>query len=213
MPQPGLISRAWFKWKALRLPWRKTFLIGFDLSGNTFWEFKDALNAGRMRRIVKYSNKTPHYSDVKVTPQWHQWLRHTRDEPPTISEQQLDISRQAMMKQLAAEADERWNSKPSFLDAPTRNQPQAATGLKDPGGYAPQTEPEAKQGVRSAVDEPEKVEAASQGKQEGLDEGRFKGTKTRDRKENPWEKLQPKGNAGENWQPQGWTPAPAQRGR
>ncbi|PIA88911.1 NADH-ubiquinone oxidoreductase assembly factor N7BML [Cercospora beticola] len=213
MSKPGALARAWFKWKALRLPWRKTFLVGFDLSGNTFWEFKDALNAGRMRRIVKYSNKTPHYSDVKVTPQWHQWLRHTRDEPPTIQEQQYDISRQAMMKRLAAEADERWNSKPSFLDSPTRNQPQPAIGVKDPGGYAPQTEPEASQGVRSAVDEPSKVENASQGQQEGLHEGRFKGKKTKDKKENPWEKLQPKGNAGENWQPEGWAPKPMERGR
>lgn len=69
MPQPGVFARAWFKWKTLRLPWRKTFLVGFDLSGNTFWEFKDALNTNRMRRIVKYNNKTPHYSDVKVTRQ------------------------------------------------------------------------------------------------------------------------------------------------
>lgn len=24
----GLVMRAWFRWKALRLPWRKRFLIG-----------------------------------------------------------------------------------------------------------------------------------------------------------------------------------------
>lgn len=63
---PGPLSRLWFKWKALRLPWRKTFLVGFDLSGNTFWEFKDAINTERMRRIVQYSSKT-HYADVKIS--------------------------------------------------------------------------------------------------------------------------------------------------
>jgi hypothetical protein len=38
---------------------------GYDLQGNTFWEFKDALNAGRQRRIVKYNSWT-HHGDVKV---------------------------------------------------------------------------------------------------------------------------------------------------
>ena len=39
---------------------------GQDLRGNTFWEFKDALNAGRFRRIVKFDPKT-HFADVQVT--------------------------------------------------------------------------------------------------------------------------------------------------
>jgi hypothetical protein len=63
---PGAIKQLWFKWKTLRLPWRRQFLAGSDLSGNTFWEFKDALNAQRFRRIVKYA-KAGHYSDVKIS--------------------------------------------------------------------------------------------------------------------------------------------------
>lgn len=39
---------------------------GADLSGNTFWEFKDHMNANRLRRIVQYSRKT-YYSDVKIS--------------------------------------------------------------------------------------------------------------------------------------------------
>lgn len=39
---------------------------GQDLVGNTFWEFKDALNAGRWRRIVKFDPRTE-YSEVKVS--------------------------------------------------------------------------------------------------------------------------------------------------
>lgn len=39
---------------------------GVDLAGNSFWEFKDALNAGRLRRIVKYSRHA-HYGDVKIS--------------------------------------------------------------------------------------------------------------------------------------------------
>ena len=40
--------------------------IGFDLQGNTFWEFKDALHALRNRRIAKYSRST-HYGDVQIS--------------------------------------------------------------------------------------------------------------------------------------------------
>lgn len=208
---PGLLQQAWYKWKTLRLPWRKRFLAGADLAGNTFWEFKDALNANRWRRIVKYKN-TVHFGDAKVSPQWHQWLRHTREQPPSIQEQQYEVSRQAMMKQLAAEADERWNSKPSFLDAPSRQQPQPAIGVQDPGGYAPPTEPEAKQGVRNAVEGQEKVNDAMEGKSE--DEGRFKGrTKERKREPNPWADRRPKGGPNEQWQPAEWMPGVAQRGR
>jgi hypothetical protein len=63
---PSALKQIWLKWKTLRLPWRRQFLAGSDLSGNTFWEFKDAMNAQRYRRIVKYA-KAGHYSDVKVS--------------------------------------------------------------------------------------------------------------------------------------------------
>lgn len=41
-------------------------IIGVDLLGNTFWEFKDSLNSNRLRRIVKYNRKV-HYADVKIS--------------------------------------------------------------------------------------------------------------------------------------------------
>ena len=63
---PGYLKQLWFKWKALHLPWRRQFLAGADLAGNTFWEFRDAINAGRWRRIVKYS-KQAHFADVKIS--------------------------------------------------------------------------------------------------------------------------------------------------
>lgn len=40
--------------------------LGEDLAGNTFWEFKDVMNAARFRRIVRFDPKT-HFSDVQVT--------------------------------------------------------------------------------------------------------------------------------------------------
>ncbi|KAJ5020632.1 hypothetical protein J3E73DRAFT_360222 [Bipolaris maydis] len=77
---PGPIRRAWYQWKMQRFPWRKKWLVGFDLHGNTFWEFKDALHSLRNRRIAKYSRST-HYGDVQISPSWMQWLRHTRFDP------------------------------------------------------------------------------------------------------------------------------------
>jgi NADH dehydrogenase [ubiquinone] 1 alpha subcomplex assembly factor 2 len=41
-------------------------MAGFDLQGNTFWEFKDALHSLRNRRIAQYSRST-HLGDVKVS--------------------------------------------------------------------------------------------------------------------------------------------------
>ncbi|KAK3938491.1 NADH-ubiquinone oxidoreductase assembly factor N7BML [Diplogelasinospora grovesii] len=126
-------AKAWLKWKSLRLPWRRQFLVGQDLHGNTYWEFRDpgapipprsSASPGspstppvRWRRIVKYPRST-HYGDVSVSPAWHQWLRHTRPDPPSITEQTAEVARQERMKVLAAAADARWAAKPSYIDAP-----------------------------------------------------------------------------------------------
>lgn len=120
------------------------------------------------------------------------------------------------MKELAAEADERWRSKESFLDAPQQQQPVPAIGTKNAGGHVPMTEPEDKQGVSSAVEEPEKLGRAMEG--EKVDEGRFNGEATSERPkkkkkdgEAPWANQAPKGSPGETWQPTSWTPGAAAR--
>ncbi|KAI0998906.1 hypothetical protein K3495_g9292 [Podosphaera aphanis] len=113
LPTPGSsLKQLWYRWKALKLPWRKQYLVGLDLQGNTFWEFRDSLSSplNRMRRIVKFSQPTIHYSEVQISPQWHQWLRHTRTNPPCLAEQSQDILRQEQLKILAAAADARWTT-------------------------------------------------------------------------------------------------------
>lgn len=95
------------------------------------------------------------------------------------------------LKYLAQQADERWASKPSFLDKP-REQPKPATLPKDPGGYAPQTEPDGKNGVRSAVDNPVPVPKPPEPP----------------KKASPW-KLARGGGPSEKWQPEAWTPGSA----
>ena len=149
---PSPLLRVWYRWKMLRLPWRRKFLVGtftytpfafgfahtrkhtaegLDLHGNTFWEFRlsGSSDAGRWRRIVRYARST-HYGDVNVSPAWHQWLRHTRAAPPSLAEQHANVAREERMKVLAAEADARWEGKPSLIDAPgeAMGQPQPALG-------------------------------------------------------------------------------------
>ncbi|MCJ1360274.1 MAG: hypothetical protein MMC33_010277 [Icmadophila ericetorum] len=174
-----------------------------DLAGNTFWEFKDSLASNRLRRIAQYDPRIP-YSDIKIshtnpfetTAQWHQWLRHTRQDPPSVSEQQYDLQRQSQLKQLAQLADERWASKPSFLDAPkTAAKPGPAMLPRDKGSYVGQTEPAEKEGLRNAVGG---VGEVGDIPETSLD---------KNLKENPWQKSR-KGRAGEDWQPGAWTPRP-----
>ncbi|CAI7614970.1 unnamed protein product [Penicillium bialowiezense] len=204
-----MVNSLWFKWKKLRLPWRKSFLVGQDLAGNTFWEFKDVINAARMRRIVRFDPKT-HFSDVQVTresrypvlewlpskpecespqltrslhaAQWHQWLRHVRQHPPSIQEQQQDLVRQAQMKELARLADERWASKPSFLDKPNTQPvpPQVSDVPTAPEEQAPSQE------LPQGTQTPAPTEKAP--------------------KENPWKNAS-NANPGAEWQPEAWSPS------
>ncbi|EAW10749.1 uncharacterized protein ACLA_052210 [Aspergillus clavatus NRRL 1] len=190
------VNSLWFKWKSLRLPWRRSFLVGTDLSGNTYWEFKDSLNASRYRRIVKYNSKT-HYADVKITPQWHQWLRHLRAKPPSIEEQQQDIIRQIQIKRLAQLADERWASKPSYLDKPQTQQPAPATNTSDATINPPKETAHQKQNqtTHNAVSGTGAVEQ----KRDGVPPA----------KEDPWAKARSANSEG--WQPESWTPSSSSR--
>ncbi|KAG8161769.1 hypothetical protein KVR01_008756 [Diaporthe batatas] len=185
------LLQTWYKWKALRLPWRKRFLVGLDLQGNTYWEFRDVRGdpadpRTRWRRIVQYPRRDTHYGEVKVPPQWHQWLRHTRDAPPSIPEQHAEVRRQQQMRVLAAEADARWAAKPTLLDA--GGQP-AAPALGGGGSSS-----------MSMVGEGGSLEeggAAVPGEDAG-------------KKEDPWGQSR-RGGPSEDWQPQAWSPPAPKR--
>ncbi|KAK4865200.1 hypothetical protein LT330_001823 [Penicillium expansum] len=188
-----MVNSLWFKWKKLRLPWRKSFLVGEDLAGNTFWEFKDVMNAARFRRIVRFDPKT-HFSDVQVTPQWHQWLRHVREHPPSIQEQQQDLVRQAQIKQLARLADERWASKASVLDKPKTQQQPPATQIN-----------EATLDQSAKADSAQKIPASTASRETSPKAKPTPEPKTQ-KEENPWAKAK-KTNPGEEWQPEAWSPS------
>ncbi|KAK5990203.1 NADH-ubiquinone oxidoreductase assembly factor N7BML [Cladobotryum mycophilum] len=181
------ISQAWFKWKALRLPWRRRFLVGFDLEGNTYWEFRltrgTEESSERWRRIVDYP-RSAHYSQVKVSPQWHQWLRYTRRDPPSLEEQQSDVIRQAKMKHLAAAADARWEAKPRVMEAPRTETTTQALPPLDAG---------------VVKEEAAAVANADEPKTQPLKKAHAN---------DPWIKAKPQGPS-EKWQPTTWNPTPS----
>lgn len=216
MPEPTYALQLWYRWKSLRLPWRRKWLcgtkregskflnrrfltissLGYDLSGHTFWEFVDPMSPLRPRRIVHYPRST-HYGDIALTPAWLQWLRKTRPDPPSIPEQQLDLQRQSSLKQLAAQADQRWREQESFLDKPQdTGQPQPLMQPRDKGAYnggeSKPRAPGSSDASLNAANTPEEVEQKTRGTQKG----RYT--------EDPWKKHAR--GSGEEWQPDSWAP-------
>ncbi|KAI0593515.1 hypothetical protein F4775DRAFT_577752 [Biscogniauxia sp. FL1348] len=203
------LLRAWYRWKSLRLPWRNRFLVGLDLQGNTYWEFRlrgaspaeTSLSPThhRLRRIVQYPRDT-HYSEVRVPPAWHQWLRYRRDAAPTLAEQAADAARQQRVRVLAAQADARWAAKPSLLDMPM---PPPSSSSRRTGTVS--------KGKEEEEEKRRDVEAKGQGQRWGEDSAEEK-DKDKDKDKDPWKQHQ-RGGPSETWQPTAWTPSATARKR
>ncbi|KAI0393901.1 hypothetical protein F5Y17DRAFT_282723 [Xylariaceae sp. FL0594] len=194
------LRKLWYQWKSLRLPWRKRFLVGLDLQGNTYWEFRQARGDGpqpTFRRIVHYPRST-HLSEVKVPPDWHQWLRYQRANPPTLQEQSAEAMRQERIKLLAAEADARWEAKPSLLDMPPAGTPKK-------GIAKPPVEEMGKD--KSEIPTQKRVEEE---RKEGQDPTKTTTTNAPSKAEDPWKKAQ-RGAPGETWQPEAWNPTASKK--
>ena len=176
-------------------------MTGLDLQGNTYWEFRDVRGdpsdpRTRWRRIVQYPRDT-HYGEVKVPPQWHQWLRHTREAPPSIREQQAEIRRQQQMRVLAAEADARWAAKESLLN----DGGAGAPGQVGKGQPVPALE-------SRAAARGEEEEAALPGKEETRRDPVAAAEDAE--KKDPWRQSR-RGGPSEDWQPQAWSPPASKR--
>lgn len=59
---------------------RRSSYVGTDAYGNRYYEEKKASRAGRKRRYVMYEGLA---EPSKVSADWHGWLHHTIDAPPT----------------------------------------------------------------------------------------------------------------------------------
>jgi NADH dehydrogenase [ubiquinone] 1 alpha subcomplex assembly factor 2 len=189
---------------------------GVDLKGNTFWELRDkrAAELGRVRRMVK-TPRTTHYGEVVVSPAWHQWLRHTRDAPPSVDEQRTDVLRQDRMKVLAAEADARWAAKPGYLDGPEMAQPAPPLrsprreDVTKPAGTLAEDVRETMNSGNRPDEEPGNSKKETWGVSQ--EEEKDKMRKGEAPETDPWKQADA-GIPGQNWQPQGWNPsAPSKR--
>jgi NADH:ubiquinone oxidoreductase subunit len=61
---------------------QRAVLVGEDENGNKFYEERKVSLEGRKRRHVVYQGLA---EASRITPDWHGWLHHTYDEPPTIA--------------------------------------------------------------------------------------------------------------------------------
>ncbi|KAI0110325.1 hypothetical protein GGR51DRAFT_86430 [Nemania sp. FL0031] len=213
----GPLHKVWLVWKSLRLPWRKRFFVGQDPSGNTYYELRqprgDAPQSGPYRRLVHYPRSTP-YSEVRVPPAWHQWLRYQRSAPPSMEEQVTELQRQARIKVLAAEADARWAAKPSLLDMP------ASATMSGVDRHAQALERGQEQGQEQAQAQNREQEGRpQQAHRERTHEDDIPKKQARggpqaepvpSNSTDPWKRAQ-RGVPGETWQPKAWTPAPARK--
>ncbi|KAF2458544.1 hypothetical protein BDY21DRAFT_410597 [Lineolata rhizophorae] len=253
-PGPGALRRLWFRWKALRLPWRKKWFCGAypvaagpaspsplpipsrhrsprastpasarvltaradaapppkpgsDLAGNTYWEFKDAATSRRARRIVRAARRTP-LSDLDLPPQWTQWLRHARPDPPALADLARDVARQARLRELAAAADARWAARAPALgwsevvEGGEGGRRGRGSGGGGGGGGEGGAAREVEVGAGERMGLGDEVERMREGERERGSERQSQG------KDDPWAEAN---QSGGEWQPQSWTPAPARR--
>lgn len=61
---------------------RRAQLVGRDETGNRYYEERKPSFDGRKRRYVIYNGLA---EASKVSADWHGWLHHTFEEPPTVS--------------------------------------------------------------------------------------------------------------------------------
>jgi NADH:ubiquinone oxidoreductase subunit len=61
---------------------RRASLIGQDEQGNRFFEERKPSLEGRKRRYVIYKGLA---DPSRITADWHGWMHHTFDDPPTVA--------------------------------------------------------------------------------------------------------------------------------
>lgn len=130
-----------------------------------------------------------------MTPAWHQWLRYQREFPPSMQEQVAELQRQARIKVLAAEADARWEAKPSLLDMPTTTTASGDGQVRD----------QELGRDREALEKPQEAQGEGEGRPPEQTTSQT-GTRSPD----PWKRAE-RGAPGETWQPEAWTPTPARK--
>jgi len=156
-----------------------------------------------MRRIVQQHHHRLHTSDVDVSPQWHQWLRHVRADPPSLEEQARDVVRLRDLKVLAARADERWDMKRMKIEPGV-----GAGGDTASSATAPAETGEVRGPAMGVGRGGRKAAEGHVGRSSDAEKDTTNDNTNKER-EDPWK--QARRNPGEEWQPESWggRPAPA----
>ena len=81
----GILSKLFTWWNGATLgtsvyTWRKGKKVGTDEQGNTYYEERNPPKGRPARRWVIYNGVA---EGSRVPPDWHGWMHHTFDEPPT----------------------------------------------------------------------------------------------------------------------------------
>ena len=130
-----MIRAIYRKVQTFPLPFKTTKFVGYDLQGNMYFEgpaVRDGLAATR-RSIDYHDSRDPyaHYTPDAIPAQWQAWMRHTREDAPSLTELQQDAVRQAQVKAKAAELDAAWEQQrmrlkdAKVLDVATKYQPDS----------------------------------------------------------------------------------------
>ncbi|KAH7878739.1 uncharacterized protein C8R40DRAFT_785774 [Lentinula edodes] len=103
MSKPSLFRTIW------RNLWHPTGFVGRDLEGNSYYEKSNPLKSAgyaRSKRSMKYRNPDDMWKYIggsnRLPIQWSAWLAHTRPNPPSIQELQMDLIRQRRVQHNAA---------------------------------------------------------------------------------------------------------------
>jgi NADH dehydrogenase [ubiquinone] 1 alpha subcomplex assembly factor 2 len=122
---------------------------------------------------------------------WHQWLRHQRESPPSLTEQTQELARRERLQVLAAQADARWEAKPSLMDRPGEERGQPVPTLNT-GKTQPQQRGQIEGRENTVTSEVQEHDPNTQK------------TTVAD----PWKRAS---GPSETWQPQAWNPGAAKR--
>ena len=101
-----MLQKAWKRLQMLNFPFltSKKFQ-GHDLNGNMY--FETILKGQKSKRTVTYKDsKLNHhtlYNTESIPIQWQSWMRHTRQDPPTIEELNADVKRFQDLQKLIAQ--------------------------------------------------------------------------------------------------------------
>ncbi|KDN43303.1 hypothetical protein K437DRAFT_257505 [Tilletiaria anomala UBC 951] len=132
---------------------RARHLVGYDLERNAYYELPNAFGSTdprHTRRMIQYSkNKSmgDHIMDQKRLPvQWTLWLRHTRQDPPTIEELQRDVQRIAVTQRNARILEAKYVEEQERRNALRQAEHGSAIALL--GGVAPVSEEASRASMR-----------------------------------------------------------------